>query len=122
MESEVKTKSFFVIFFTVTSGYFISPFWACLVEGFNTLVSINGLNLRTNELIQAAGRGLGSNPHGGNLVFKPLSGSYQLRTLHCRATLICASFGELMICYHFSPSVSLLNVISSHDQNQQHRG
>ena len=57
---------------------------------------------RTNELIQAAGWGLGSNPHGGNLVFKPLSGSFQLQTLHCGATLICASSGELIIYYHFS--------------------
>ena len=39
--------------------------------------------------------------HGGNLDFKPLSGSFQLRTLHCRATLICASFGGLIIYYHF---------------------
>ena len=35
------------------------------------------------------------------MVFKPLSGSFQLRTLHCRATLICASFGGLIIYYHF---------------------
>ena len=35
------------------------------------------------------------------LGFKPLSGSNQLRTLHCRATLICASFGGLIIYYHF---------------------
>ena len=35
------------------------------------------------------------------LGFKPLSGSHPLRTLHCRATLICASFEWLIIYYHF---------------------
>ena len=43
-------------------------------------------------MIQTAGWGLGSNPHRRQLGFKPLSGSYQLRTLHCRATQMCASF------------------------------
>ena len=35
------------------------------------------------------------------LGFKPLSGCHQLLTLHSRATLICASFGGLIIYYHF---------------------
>ena len=72
-------------------------YWACLVKGFNTLATAGVLNLPDKRVDP----GLGSNPHGGNLVFKPLSGSFQLRTLHCRATLICASFGGLIIYYHF---------------------
>ena len=49
------------------------------------------------------------------MVFKPLSGSFQLRTLHCRATLICASFGRLIIYYHFPFSIFFYLQVRSED-------
>ena len=57
--------------------------WACLAE-----FRLVGWISRTNELIQTAGWGLDSNPHGVTC-FKPFSGSYQLWTLHWN-DIICA--------------------------------
>ena len=75
--------------------------WACFVEGFNTLVTTSGLNLPDKRVDQDCWlRSWFEFPrrqHG----FKPLSGSHHLRTLHCRATQIFASFGGLMIYCHF---------------------
>ena len=76
-------------------------FWACLVEGFNTLATAGVLNLPDKQVDPGCWLRSGFESPGRQLGFKPLSGSFQLRTLHCRATLICASFGGLIIYYHF---------------------
>ena len=76
--------------------------WACLVEGLNTLVTAGVLNLPDKRVDPDCWLRSGFESPRRQLGFKPLSGSYQLRTLHCRATLICASFGGLIIYYHFS--------------------
>ena len=75
--------------------------WACLVKGFNPLVLAGGLNLPDKRVDPECWLRSGLESPRRQLGFKPLSGSYQLRTLHCRATLICASFGGLIIYYHF---------------------
>ena len=52
--------------------------WACLVEKFNTLVSAVGLNLPDKRVDPE------SWPRSGfESPLKPISGSYQLQTLHC---------------------------------------
>ena len=63
--------------------------WACLVEGFNTPVSAGGLNIPNKRVDQDCWlrSGFESPP-----CFKPLSGSYQLWTLH-RSNIICALLG-----------------------------
>ena len=75
--------------------------WACLVEGFNTLVLNGGLNLPDKQVDPDCWLRSGFESPWRQLGFKPLSGFLQLRTLHCQATLICASFGGLMIYYQF---------------------
>ena len=63
------------------------------VEGFNTLVSAGGFNLPDKRVDPDCWLRSGFESPQKQLGFKPLSGSHQLWTLHCRATLICASFG-----------------------------
>ena len=84
--------------------------WACLVEGFNTLVTTGVLNLPDKRVDPDCWLRSGFESPRRQLGFKPLSGSYQLRTLHCRATLICASFGGLKIYYHFPFSIYYSNL------------
>ena len=67
--------------------------WACLVEGFNTLVTAEVLNLPNKRVDPDCWLRSGFESSRRQLGFKPLSGSHQLRTLQCRATLI---FGGLM--------------------------
>ena len=76
--------------------------WACLAEGFNATVSNDESNLPDKRVDPGCWLRYGFESHGGNLfLFKPLSGSYHLRMLPCRATLICASFrGLLTYCHH----------------------
>ena len=62
---------------------------------------------RTDELIQVAGCGLGSNPYRGD-VLSHLFGSYKVRTLHCRVTLIYVSFGVLVMYCHFRKKFNLI--------------
>ena len=66
--------------------------WACLVEGFNTLVTTGGLNCLDKRVAPDCWLRSGFKSQWRQLVFKPLSRSHQLRTLHCRATQIWASF------------------------------
>ena len=74
----------------------------CLVDGFNALVSAGGLNLPDKQADPDCWLRSGFKSPRRQYDFKPLSGSYQPWTLHCRATLICASFGGgLMIYYHY---------------------
>ena len=75
--------------------------WACLVKGFNTLITAGVLNLPDKRVDPDCLLRSGFESPRRQLGFKPLSGSYHLRTLHCRATLICASFVGLIIYYHF---------------------
>ena len=79
---------------TITAG-------ACLVEGFNTLVTTGRLNLPDKRVDPDCWLRSWFESPRRQLGFKPLSGSHQLRTIHCQATLICASFGGLIIYYHF---------------------
>ena len=67
--------------------------WACLVEGFNTLAPARVLNLPDKRVDPDCWLRSGFESPRRQLDFKPLSGSHQLRTLRCRATLLCASFG-----------------------------
>ena len=62
-------------------------------EGFNTMVTAGVLNLPDKRVNPDCWLRSGFESPRRQLGLKPLSGSYQLRTLHCRATLICASFG-----------------------------
>ena len=71
-----------------------------MVEGFNTLASARVLNLPDKRVDPDCWLMSGFESPRRQFGFKPLSGSHQLRTLHCRATLICASFGGLIIYYH----------------------
>ena len=87
--------------------------WACLVEGFSTLVTAGVLNLLDKRVDPDCQLRSGFESPQRQLGFKPLSGSHQLRTLHCQATLICALFGGLIIYYHFPfyPSLKTTQLI-----------
>ena len=59
-----------------------------MVEGFNTHVTADVLNLPDKRVNPDSWLRSGFESPRRQLGFKPLSGSHQLRTLHCRATLI----------------------------------
>ena len=67
--------------------------WACLVKGFNTLVTAGGLNLPDKRADPNCWLRSGFESPRRQLGFKPLPGSHQLRTLHCWVMLACASLG-----------------------------
>ena len=71
---------------------------ACLAKGFNASGSVFGLNLPDKRVDPDCWLRSGFESPWRQLGFKPPSGSNQLRTLHCRATLIC---GELIMYNHF---------------------
>ena len=72
-------------------------FWACLAEGFKTLVSAVGLNLPDKRVDPDYWLRSGFESPRRQLGFRPLSRSHQLLTLHCRAMLVWTLFGGLMI-------------------------
>ena len=75
--------------------------WACLVEGFNTLVLAVGLNLLDKRIDPDCWLRSGFESPRRQLGFKLLSGSHQLKKLHCQATLLCASLGGGLIIYNY---------------------
>ena len=66
--------------------------WASLVEGFNTPVSAGGLNLPDKRVDPGCWLRSGFESPLKQLCIKPLSGSYQLWTLHW-GDIICALLG-----------------------------